>query len=361
MFLNPSNDSTGILVLIMTVVMVVVLPWLDRFISGKLGISISDGISTNPNADRILRLRKLLLYFVFFVYLMLVAYVTFFSRSAAEDYRVHVALFQDLKNSVKIDYGIFTLIRILFTEGPAAALSHIQILSKYNVSQVLLNVAMFIPLGYLLPYVFDWYRRSIRRRTVITGFLASLLIENVQLITKHGFYDIDDLITNTIGAWIGQGLYVVFAYVNAHPDWRGDFRSYRSWRLKSWKKPLARFWGKIHMIRATVFCTDEDAAKDFFLEKMGFLLRSRLEEPETGDDRLLLEFNGTQIEVVCGKNASAVGEQKVTIAANNSERIRTSLVKEGIPVSEYSLDPYTNLRTFSIQGPDNIRIIFIEE
>ena len=115
------------------------------------------------------------------------------------------------------------------------------------------------------------------------------------------------------------------------------------------------------MIRATVFCTDEDAAKDFFLEKMGFLLRSRLEEPETGDDRLLLEFNGTQIEVVCGKNSSAVGEQKVTIAANNSERIRRRLEKEGIPVSEYSLDPYTNLRTFSIQGPDNIKIIFIEE
>ena len=361
MFLSPYNDSTGLLVTVMTVVMVVVLPLLDRRICGKLGVSISDGISTNPKADSILRLRKLVLVFVFVLYLALVAYVTFFSRSASEDYKVHVALFQDLASSIKIDYGIFTLIRILFTEGPEAALSHIQIVSKNNLSQVLLNVAMFIPLGYLLPYVFDWYRRSVRRRTVVTGFLASLLIENIQLITKHGFYDVDDIISNTVGAWIGQGLYVVFAYANTHPDWRSDFRNYRKWRWSSWKKPLAPFSGKMHMIRSTVYCSDEDAAKDFFLDKMGFLMRSRIEEPETGDDRLLLEFNGTQIEVICGKDPDTIEEQSVTIAANNSERIRRRLEKYGIPVSEYRPDPYTDLRTFSIQAPDDIKIIFIEE
>ena len=361
MFLNPNSDSTSILVAIMTVVMVVLLPWLDRLICGKLGVSISDGISTNPNAERILRLRRFILLLAFGVYLLLVAYVTFFSRSAAEDYKVHAALFQDLANSIKIDYGIFTVIRILFTQGPAAALSHIQIVSKSNVYQVLLNVAMFIPLGYLLPYIFDWYRRAIRRRTVITGFLASLLIENVQLVTKHGFYDIDDLITNTIGAWIGQGLYVLFAYANTHPEWRSEFRNYRKWRLTTWKKPLAQFFGKMHLIRSTVFCSDEDAAIDFFVNKLGFRMRTKKIDPDTRFESLLLEFNKTQIEVECGHKDIPAGVQTITIAANNSERIRKRLEKAGIPVSDYSLDVYTDLRTFSIDAPDNIRIVFIEE
>ena len=361
MFLNPSNDSTGVLVAIMTVIMVIVLAWLNRLICKKLGVSISDGISTNPKADSILRIRKLILIFVFAVYLLLVAYVTFFSRSASEDYTVHVALFQDLMNSVKIDYGIFTVIRILFTEGPKAAMSHINVVSKYNLSQVLLNVAMFIPLGYLLPYVFDWYRRSIRRRTVLTGFLASLLIENIQLITKHGFYDVDDIVSNTIGAWIGQGLYVVFAYANTHPEWRSEFRSYRKWRLTSWKKPLAQFFGKMHLIRSTVFCSNEDAALDFFVNKLGFRMRTKKIDPDTDLESLLLEFNKTQIEVECGHKNIPSGVQSITIAANNSERIRKRLEKAGIPVSDYGLDVYTELRTFSIEAPDNIRITFIEE
>ena len=361
MFLDPNSDMTGILVTVMTVVMVLLLPWLDRHICSRLGVSISDGISTNPNAEKLLRLRRAILILAFGVYLLLVAYVTFFSRSAMDDYKVHVALFQDLANSIKIDYGIFTIIRIFFTEGLSAVLSHIQIVSKYNVSQVLLNVAMFIPLGYLLPYIFDWYRRSIRRRVVITGFLASLLIENVQLVTKHGYYDIDDLFSNTIGAWIGQGLYVLFAYVNTHPEWRKDFRNYRKWRAKYWKKPLAQFYGKMHLIRSTVFCSDENAALDFFVDKLGFLLRTKEIDPDTGTESLLLEFNGTQIEVECGHDTSLSRVQTITIAANNSERIRKRLEKAGITVSDYKLDVYTGLRTFSIDATDNIRIVFIEE
>ena len=361
MFLNPNSDMTGILVTVMTVVMVLFLPWLDRRICSRLGVSISDGISTNPNAEKLLRLRRAILILAFCVYLLLVAYVTFFSRSASEDYLIHIAFFQDFANAIKIDYGFFTIIRIFFTEGLGAVLSHIQIVSKYNVSQVLLNVAMFIPLGYLLPYIFDWYRRSIRRRTVITGFLASLLIENVQLVTKHGFYDVDDLVTNTIGAWIGQGLYVLFAYVNTHPEWRKDFRNYRKWRVKYWKKPLAQFYGKMHLIRSTVFCSDEAAALDFFVDKLGFLLRTKETDPDTGKESLLLEFNKTQIEVECGHDTSSSRVQTITIAANNSERIRKRLEKEGISVSDYSLDVYTGLRTFSIDAPDNIRIVFIEE
>lgn len=92
--------KVNIMVTLLTVVMVFMLPWLDHFICRKLGVSLSDGISTNLDADRLLHIRKILLIIMFCVYLRAVSYVTFFSRSAADDYQLHIALFQDLGDSM---------------------------------------------------------------------------------------------------------------------------------------------------------------------------------------------------------------------------------------------------------------------
>jgi glycopeptide antibiotics resistance protein len=70
-----------------------------------------------------------------------------------------------------------------------------------SLRQVFLNVALFIPLGYLLARVCR------PRRVVLICFLVSFSVEVVQYITFLGTADVDDLITNTLGGMIGALLY----------------------------------------------------------------------------------------------------------------------------------------------------------
>lgn len=66
---------------------------------------------------------------------------------------------------------------------------------------VLLNIALFIPLGFLLPLLAKPFRKWYA--ALGAGFGVSLLIELAQLFTGSGMCDVDDLFTNTLGAMLG--------------------------------------------------------------------------------------------------------------------------------------------------------------
>ncbi|MCI8608054.1 MAG: hypothetical protein HFE73_00215 [Firmicutes bacterium] len=75
--------------------------------------------------------------------------------------------------------------------------------------QVILNVIMTIPFGFLFPLTQN--RTGKFSKTVLFCFLMSLGIELLQpLINSFRSSDITDLITNVIGAVIGYGCYVIF-------------------------------------------------------------------------------------------------------------------------------------------------------
>ena len=65
---------------------------------------------------------------------------------------------------------------------------------------VLENVLLFIPFGLLFPM---WLPKRLHLITVPVGFLCSIGIEYVQLRTGRGFCQLDDVVTNTLGALIG--------------------------------------------------------------------------------------------------------------------------------------------------------------
>lgn len=73
--------------------------------------------------------------------------------------------------------------------------------SQHRWLNVLLNIAMFCPFGFLLPIIGRkfrcWYV------TIPTGFCFSLALEFLQLIFATGVCDVDDLFCNTLGAVIG--------------------------------------------------------------------------------------------------------------------------------------------------------------
>ena len=66
------------------------------------------------------------------------------------------------------------------------------------------NIAMFLPLGVLLPLIAKPFRRWYV--TITAGFCLSLLIEAVQYLFQLGSADVDDLFCNTVGAVVGYCL-----------------------------------------------------------------------------------------------------------------------------------------------------------
>ncbi|MBP5279088.1 MAG: VanZ family protein [Erysipelotrichaceae bacterium] len=350
---------TNIFVTILMIVMVVFMPAVDHYLSKKFEISLDDSLSENPNADHLLRIRKLILIIIFLLYLAILAYVTFFSRSAAQDYLLHISFYQDLAESIKIDVGVLGLIRLIFTEGPAEALSHIKVVNFDDLSQVYLNVVMFIPLGYLLPYVFDFYRTHIRTKVVFTSFLLTMIIENLQLITKRGFYDTDDIISNTLGGFIGAQLYILFAYVLTHPNFRQEMKDKFKWHMKARDKAIYPFLGKTHLERLTLLAHDKNEILEFYENKLGLRLQSSIDYEN--ESFCIFDYNEAQIEFHISKDCILPKWQHLVIACNNSHNLKKRLTDMNIETSDYFNDPYTNLRSFNIPAPYNTIITIIEE
>ena len=69
--------------------------------------------------------------------------------------------------------------------------------SKKEAVQYLLNILFFIPYGLLFPWKDNW------KRVFVTAFVLSVFIELSQFIFNLGWCEVDDVISNTLGAMIG--------------------------------------------------------------------------------------------------------------------------------------------------------------
>lgn len=130
---------------------------------------------------------------LFVVYLILLFYVLFFSedygRTMEErSYSYNLMLFQEIKRFWNYRHQVG--FRAMF-------------LNIYG------NVLCFLPFGAILPVL----SKRCRYLAAITllSFEFSLLVETVQLITKVGTFDVDDLFLNTIGGILG---YFIFKLCN---------------------------------------------------------------------------------------------------------------------------------------------------
>lgn len=81
----------------------------------------------------------------------------------------------------------------------------------------LLNIAMFVPLGVLLPLAAKFFRRWYWM--LAAGCGTSLAIEALQYILGRGQADVDDLICNTLGAMLGYCLCMLFVCL-ADRQWK---------------------------------------------------------------------------------------------------------------------------------------------
>lgn len=104
------------------------------------------------------------------------------------------------------------------------------------------NILIFVPLGILIPII-----RKKKTGIFLVTFLTfsfSLFIEGVQLFTKVGVFDVDDLIMNTVGGilgylifWIGK---VYYRHSYSRKYRKQEIKKYKKLKIKIKEQPAAR-------------------------------------------------------------------------------------------------------------------------
>ena len=114
------------------------------------------------------------------VYLFANLHLTIFSRAATYNYDIVLTPFWSYRDAV--------------TE-------------PFLREEILLNIILYIPLGYLMHYAFPKFKWW---QILLCGFGLSLMTEAVQFVFRLGLCEIDDLIDNTLGTFIGLALYQLY-------------------------------------------------------------------------------------------------------------------------------------------------------
>ena len=130
-----------------------------------------------------LRMRHILILFLLVFYLYVVLGITILSRNESPTREISLELFRTFRNTFQARKQIYE------------------------------NIIMFIPFSVLLYMLAEPFRKLWISLTM--GICGSLLIETTQWVTMTGHFELDDILTNTIGMLIGYlGCMIVEKVVN---------------------------------------------------------------------------------------------------------------------------------------------------
>lgn len=124
--------------------------------------------------------KHIIKYSILIVYLWLVLCCTLIYREPKDDYCIELSPFWSYRH-------------LIMYKEPAI-----------TPSELYLNVLLFVPCGFLLTSVFE--KKQFVKTTLI-GISFSVAIELIQLLTKRGLCETDDVIHNTLGCLMGYGLF----------------------------------------------------------------------------------------------------------------------------------------------------------
>ena len=105
----------------------------------------------------------------------------------------------------RLEQGILGLYE---SDRYAVSYTHLDVYKRQI--DTILNLVLFVPLGFFLPLLYKKYHHI--KNVVLTGFLFSLSIEIIQMF-GWGATDINDLIINTVGACLGYLIYYLLSKI----------------------------------------------------------------------------------------------------------------------------------------------------
>lgn len=127
-----------------------------------------------------------ILYVGFLIYFLFLA--EWYGRTEiSEEYRYNLELFKEIRRFItyREQLGMFVV-----------------------AANLLGNILIFVPYGFFVSMA---GRRRGFFKTLFFSMFLSLAVETVQLITRVGSFDVDDILLNTVGGVLG---YIVFVLCN---------------------------------------------------------------------------------------------------------------------------------------------------
>lgn len=134
-------------------------------------------------------IKKKIKLFLFISYMALLIYMLFLSdgRCVMSTYRYNLEPFKEIIRFVKyrhvVGYSAFII-------------------------NVIGNIVAFMPFGFFIPQIAT--KRTGFFKVLCLTFIFTLSVETIQLISKLGRFDIDDIILNTIGGIFGYILFLIY-------------------------------------------------------------------------------------------------------------------------------------------------------
>ena len=136
---------------------------------------------------------KAVMKLLFIIYMCVLVYVVFFAeamgRTPQDGYVYNLTPLKEIKR----------FMRYIWDNDALGSVARLNIFG---------NIIAFMPFGIYLPYTSESKLGFIS--TFLYTFSLSLTIELVQLITKVGSCDVDDIILNTLGGVIGYILWYIY-------------------------------------------------------------------------------------------------------------------------------------------------------
>jgi len=145
--------------------------------------AITQRFSRNPKLFRKIK------YIIFGAYILANLYETILFRDVYEEGIIKLIPFWSYAESISLSKGLE------ITNGPL-------------LEQIVLNILLYIPLGYLLPFLWPKLQdRMVSWKVVLIGLMCSAVTEVSQMILRIGWFEFDDMINNTLGCLIGCMMY----------------------------------------------------------------------------------------------------------------------------------------------------------
>jgi glycopeptide antibiotics resistance protein len=197
---------------------------------------------------------------------------------------------------------------------------------------IILNIMMFVPFGFLLPLVLKKFQAF--WKTYLAGFIFAFLIEMTQLLLNLGICELDDLMDNTVGALIGYGLYRFFMFV-----------------VKKWKKQETKLLPTVYfqipiLIVAIVFIT-------FFgtyeMKELGNLPSSYIVRQKDVNVTTELDFSTEE-------NTAMVYRTSVTDVAGTRKVAEEIFGRLGSGIDESRIDVYEDEVLYWSEGDNRLSI-----
>lgn len=144
--------------------------------------------------------RQILVRLLFLIYCGVMLWLLFGQRM--EGAKISISLGLSGENLNLVPFETVRLYWRLLQSGASDALL------RHAVVNLVGNVAVFIPFGWFLPYIWSGMRKFFV--TVLTAVLSICVVEVLQYVTQLGSCDIDDLILNIIGVMLGYWVFALF-------------------------------------------------------------------------------------------------------------------------------------------------------